>query len=1062
MSKILLKYQKKYYKMSDPLSSQSIYADYIQLTKQYQSKYGPRAIVLLQVGAFFEVYGFRCPQTNQILESQIVDFGQVCNLNISEKKIVFEAKQVLMAGFRDYTLDKYLQKLCENGYTAVVYVQEKVGKTITRVLDSVHSAGTYVSYETDNLPQMTNNIMCIWLDVHKPRLQSRSTSSTTNNTTSISTNKIKETMVCGLAVANIFTGKSYLSEYQHSFQIQSTTFDELERSVAVHCPSEVIIISPLSDSQIKSVVQFSGLSNSIIHLANLETSEKAVKCGQQKYVRHILDTFFGKEAADLCVEFQTYPTAVQAFCYLLDFVQEHNPNLVRNIEIPSFHNSCTSVLLANHTLKQLNILPEQTTSHSNGSKVGHLSSVSTFLNKCCSAMGKRLFQSQLVGPTTDQEWLNNEYKITKIMLQQDQYEMVGPFRKILGQVRDIEKLCRQLVLRKIYPSSIHHLYETVRSAQQIHICLAENTDVQDYLVRPLNMVDLTNICAKVMEFLDTHLWIDRCLAISSMNNFEESIVRPGICLELDQALDNYEKNTRIFKTIHKYLNELMQNQGPTSSNNSTNNTDDTEYVKIHETEKSGISLQITKKRGITLKRILQGLGQKLLPHTDEIIVWKDCKFTSASASCDEIEFPLLTQVCRDLLYQKEALNKWIATAYGQVLTKFETGFYEILETIAEYLAKVDVLQCKAYIAREYNYCCPTIEGVEPASTENNGSHTKSFVQATGLRHVLIEHIQTNEIYVSNDLALGQNQECNKEYEQKLIDGILLYGTNAVGKTSLIRALGISIIMAQAGLFVPCTAFHYRPYSAIFSRILGNDNLFRGLSTFAVEMSELRVILKMADRNSLILGDELCSGTETESALSIFVAGLMDLHEKGSSFIFATHFHEIVKYEEIQGLGRLALKHMAVHYDRELDALVYDRKIRDGAGNRMYGLEVCKSLHLDSKFLDKAYGIRGKYFPDSRGELAHDTSVYNAKKVRGMCEICSNEIGTETHHLTPQRDANGDGFLETDKGRFHVNHPANLMTVCEECHLKFHLPENSSTSSALIVKGKKKTTKGYIG
>ena len=1048
--------------MSDPLSSlsSSIYADYIQLTKQYQAKYGPRTIILLQVGAFFEVYGFRCPQTNQILESQIADFGQVCNLNISEKKIVFEAKQVLMAGFRDYTLDKYLQKLCENGYTAVVYVQEKVGKTITRVLDSVHSAGTYVSYETDNLPQMTNNIMCIWIDVHKPRFQSRSTNSITNNATSISANKTKETMVCGLAIANIFTGKSYLSEYQHSFQIQPTTFDELERAVAVHCPSEVIIISPLSEVQMKSVVQFSGLSNSIIHLANLETSEKAVKCGQQKYVRHILDTFFGKEAADLCAEFQTYPTAVQAFCYLLDFVQEHNPNLVRNIEIPSFHNSCTSVLLANHTLKQLNILPDQSVNLSNGlgtgsNKVGHLSSVSTFLNKCCSAMGKRLFQSQLVQPTTDQEWLNNEYRMTNIMLQQNQYEMVGPFRKILGQVRDIEKLCRQLVLRKIYPSSIHHLYETVRSAQQIHICLAENTDIQDYLVGPLNTIDLMDICSKVMEFLDTHLWLDRCLGISSMNSFEQSIVRPGICPELDQALDNYEKNTRIFNTIHKYLNELMQNQG--GSNNGIID-DTTEYVKIHETEKSGISLQITKKRGITLKRILQGLGQKLLPHTDEIIVWKDCKFTSASTSCDEIEFPLLTQVCRELLYQKDALNKWISIAYVQVLTKFETGFYEILETIAKYLAKVDVLQCKAYIAREYNYCCPTIDVADPSSSDNNGSYAKSFVQATGLRHVLIEHIQTNEIYVSNDLCLGQYQEQHSQTGQ---DGILLYGTNAVGKTSLIRALGISIIMAQAGLFVPCTAFHYRPYSAIFSRILGNDNLFRGLSTFAVEMSELRVILKMADQNSLILGDELCSGTETESALSIFVAGLMDLHEKGSSFIFATHFHEIVKYEEIQGLGRLALKHMAVHYDRELDALVYDRKIRDGAGNRMYGLEVCKSLHLDSKFLEKAYGIRGKYFPDSRGELAHDTSVYNAKKVRGMCEICHLELGTETHHLTAQKDANGDGFLETDKGRFHVNHPANLMTVCEECHLKFHRPDNSSTSSPIIVKGKKKTTKGYV-
>ena len=77
-------------------------------------------------------------------------------------------------------------------------------------------------------------------------------------------------------------------------------------------------------------------------------------------------------------------------------------------------------------------------------------------------------------------------------------------------------------------------------------------------------------------------------------------------------------------------------------------------------------------------------------------------------------------------------------------------------------------------------------------------------------------------------------------------GILLYGTNAVGKTSLIRAIGINIILAQSGMYVPCSKFVYMPYKSIFSRIIGNDNLFKGLSTFAVEMSELRVILNNVD------------------------------------------------------------------------------------------------------------------------------------------------------------------------------------------------------------------------
>jgi len=252
------------------------------------------------------------------------------------------------------------------------------------------------------------------------------------------------------------------------------------------------------------------------------------------------------------------------------------------------------------------------------------------------------------------------------------------------------------------------------------------------------------------------------------------------------------------------------------------------------------------------------------------------------------------------------------------------------------------------------------------------------------------------------------------------------------------------------MYVPCSKFQYKPYHSIFSRILGNDNLFKGLSTFAVEMSELRIILKMANENSLILGDELCSGTETESALSIFVAGLMDLHEKESSFIFATHFHEIINYDEIKSLERLDLKHMSVNYDREQDCLIYDRKLKDGPGTKTYGLEVCKSLYLSDNFLNKAYAIRNKYYPETRGELEHNVSKYNADKIRGKCEMCNENIGEEIHHLQHQKDANEDGFI----GSFHKNHLANLLTVCEKCHDKLHSSENNTPIL------KKKTTKGY--
>jgi len=987
--------------------SASIYGDYINITKTYQQKYGSATVLLMQVGAFFEVYGFKCPRTGDVQDSAILEFSQICNLNISEKKVFYEGRQVLMAGFRDYTLDKYLQKITEQGYTAVVYVQDKSGKTIIRVLDSVHSAGTYVSYETDNLPQMTNNIMCVWIDVFKPTARN------------IHNSKTRDSIVCGIAVANTFTGKSTLSEFQHSFEMNPTTFDDLERAVIVNNPSEVILVSGLSEQIVNSIVQFSGIRTSVIHRVSLETSEKAVKCSQQKYVQHVLDTFYGEESLQTCGEFSMYPTATQAFCYLLDFVQEHNPNLVKKIAAPGFQSS-KKMLLANHTLKQLNILDD---ANQDGKKKGHLASVATFLNKCCTAMGKRKFQSQLVAPTTDIDWLNQEYAMTARMLEPAAYDMMDSVRKILGHIRDIEKICRQIVLRKIYPSSMYQLYESVLNAHQLAICFAELPEL-------LSSVDTNNKCLEVLAFLDDNLYVDRCKLVSSWQNMEDSVVKPGVCLELDEAVNSYQKNVKRFNAIHAFFNRIMRKQDP---------SDTTEYVKVHETEKSGVTLQITKKRATTLKAAMLTMDNGsncAIPDSDISISVRDVKFISASASSDELDIPILSKICKEMIYQKETLNRWNIAAYHLVLTKFENEWYTVLEQIAEQISKLDVLQSKAYIAKTYHYCRPEI--IDNNSSGNASDNNQSFVDARDLRHCLIEHIQQNEIYVPNDVSLGLRQ-----------DGILLYGTNAVGKTSLIRALGIAVIMAQAGLYVPCSKFTYKPYTAIFSRILGNDNLFKGLSTFAVEMSELRIILKMADQNSLILGDELCSGTEMESALSIFVAGLQNLHAKQASFVFATHFHEIIGYDEIKALNKLALKHMAVLYDRELDALIYDRKLCDGPGTRMYGLEVCKSLHLEDEFLEQAYSIRAKYF--AKSELDHQASKYNTKKIRGLCELCKTELGEEIHHLDPQKNSDQDGFI----GTFHKNHPANLMTVCEKCHDKVH---QGSSNITMI---KKKSTKGFI-
>jgi DNA mismatch repair protein MutS len=238
------------------------------------------------------------------------------------------------------------------------------------------------------------------------------------------------------------------------------------------------------------------------------------------------------------------------------------------------------------------------------------------------------------------------------------------------------------------------------------------------------------------------------------------------------------------------------------------------------------------------------------------------------------------------------------------------------------------------------------------------------------------------------------------------------------------------------------------------------------------MSELRTIIRLTDKNSLVLGDELCSGTENSSAISIFVAGIKKLRDLKSSFIFATHLHEIIDYDEIKILSGVSMKHMAVIYDKETQLLVYDRKLKDGPGNNMYGLEVCKSLCLPADFLEAAYEIRSKYNPEYRSILALKTSHFNANKIVGVCEKCGKNMGTEVHHLQHQADANDDGVIFSEDSIFHKNNVANLMTLCEGCHDTIHNEDKKALEKGNVhgqkgtisfkrpVKKRVKTSSGY--
>jgi DNA mismatch repair protein MutS len=247
------------------------------------------------------------------------------------------------------------------------------------------------------------------------------------------------------------------------------------------------------------------------------------------------------------------------------------------------------------------------------------------------------------------------------------------------------------------------------------------------------------------------------------------------------------------------------------------------------------------------------------------------------------------------------------------------------------------------------------------------------------------------------------------------------------------------------MYVPSSSFSYSPYTQLFTRIPCGDNLFKGQSTFVAEMLDLKTILKHADNRSLVIGDELCSGTETVSAISIVSAGIITLANRNTSFIFASHLFEVSQLEAIQNLPNVSIFHMSVHYDETRKVLIYDRLLKPGPGTSLYGLEVCRSLDIDSEFLFLTQSIRQSYLDVHL--ISEKKSIYSTQMVVDTCTICG-KTGAEVHHIQEQMKADSNGFI----GHVHKNHRSNLMTVCESCHDSIH-------AKHIEVNGYQSTSKG---
>lgn len=398
------------------------------------------------------------------------------------------------------------------------------------------------------------------------------------------------------------------------------------------------------------------------------------------------------------------------------------------------------------------------------------------------------------------------------------------------------------------------------------------------------------------------------------------------------------------------------------------------------------------------------LGNKL-PAKAEAVLNKTCSYIQ-STELDQIY--IIISRLRESLKQQQAVA---LVEHGSTLA---SDLLVPWMKMADWITQFDVNLTLARVAIDMGYVRPTI----------HTSASNAAVKIKGLRHPILEAQDRKIPYVQHDVNLGSADS----------QGWLLYGLNASGKSSLMRATGLAVLLAQGGSFVPASMMELSPFSSLHTRIINTDNLWMGLSSFAVEMAEMRDIFREAGSKSLVLGDELCSGTETTSATALVAAGLKGLIKRGAKFLFATHLHGLVQIPEVIELRCLKIWHLHVEYDRIKDRLVYHRTLKEGSGSSLYGLEVAKAMRIPDDILEDAVRFRKQL--TGAADLSESVgSSWNSSIVRNVCENCGAvESGAlEVHHIK-ERNTSSQGRLADGSS---VHSAANLVVLCDACHDAIH-------------------------
>lgn len=811
----------------------------------------------------------------------------------------------------------------------------------------------------------------------------------------------------GMSAIDVSTGEVYIHETKTFDDDEKFGLDETVRFVDSLNPKEIIIytenLKKLSEKQIHVYLD---LDNKFHQFKEITKTHHTI-IYQKKLLEKVYSDNTNMTDIIDTLNLGEYTYARKTLVCLLTHVSECFDDLIKGLSQPIFFLNNNNLILGNSAITQLNIISEKNNLNNNIK----FHSLVDVINKAETNMGKRYIKHIITSPFVEPEKLNNIYNIVDIFRKNKYFETITPHLK---NICDISRLYRQISLNILKPINLTEFISSFQEVISLFDKLKSNSELTKHIKTSHIRQDIRNL----NEFMGKYINIEK-IKIYNFTEIKENIFNKNIYPELDELQDDINNNHILMEEVLEQLDDIINDQ----------KYEGKKAIVIKHNKQDGHYFLLTTKRYELLKSKVNQIIIK-----NKVINISDFGIKQISGST-KMTLPFLknkTENIEELLEKLVSLTKEKYYLFLQeIVDKYESSIKSSIEIITQ----IDYYNTIAKVSQMYNYIRPII------------SQTKtSHIKARNLRHAIVERIITHE-YIPHDVDIGNDN----------LKGMLIYGLNSSGKSVLMKAIGISIIMAQSGFYVPSSEFIYYPYNALYTRITGNDNLFRGLSSFSLEIVELNAILKRSNKNTLVIGDEVCRGTEHISGNAIVASSLLRLSKLESTFIFATHLHELMTIDEIKNNKLIKAYHLEVSHDEATDSLIYDRKLKEGTGEKIYGITVAKYIIKDSDFINKALEIKNILI-DRDEPLLTKKSKYNTKLLMDECMVCHKKNTSkgkqhETHHINYQSNCDDNDFVK-DKQHIKKNDIFNLTVLCSDCHDRLHNGEFKIKQKVLTTNGEK--------